>query len=155
MQSFTLRQAVEKEFPLIQSMIRSAGINPMGLAWQRFIVAVDSEDHIVGCGQIKHHSDGTHELGSLVVIPAWRGHGVARAIIEQLINEHTSELYLTCREEWGELYEKFGFVRQKDTALPPYFRRIRKIFKGIRRLGLVHENLLVMKRDGGAAPQSS
>ena len=155
MQSFTLRQAVEHEFPLIRSMVRSAGINPMGLAWQRFIVAVDSEDHIVGCGQIKPHSDGTHELASIVVLPAWRGRGVARAIIEQLIHEHAGELYLTCREDLGGLYEKFGFVRLKDTALPPYFRRIRKIFKVIRGLGLVHDDLLVMGRDGGAAHRSA
>jgi len=148
MQSFTLRQAEEAEFPVIQSMIRTAGINPMGLAWERFIVAAEAEDQIIGCGQIKPHSDGTCELASIVVIPTWQGRGVARAIIEYLLAQHSGELYLTCREGLGRLYEKFGFVRLKDKELPPYFRRIRKIFKGIRRLGLVHEDLLVMKRAG-------
>jgi amino-acid N-acetyltransferase len=147
MQSFMLRQADETDFAIIRSMIRTAGINPMGLAWERFVVAVDAEGKIIGCGQIKPHSDGTRELASVVVIPDWRGQGVARAIIEQLIAEHRGELYLTCREELGRLYEKFGFVRLNDKALPPYFRRIRKIFRGIHQLGLVHENLLVMKRD--------
>ena len=148
MHPFTLGQADEAEFPVIQAMIRTAGINPMGLAWERFIVAVDAEGQIIGCGQIKPHSDGTRELASIVVIPAWQGRGVARAIIEHLIAEHSGELYLTCREELGRLYEKFGFVPLNDKELPPYFRRIRRIFKGMRRLGLVHEDLLVMKRVG-------
>ena len=83
-----------------------------------------------------------------MVVPEWRGRGAARAVIEHLISGHTGELYLTCREQLGGLYEKFGFSRLKETEFPPYFRRVYRIFRLVRKLGLVQEDLWVMKRAG-------
>lgn len=112
------------------------------------MVAVDSEGDIVGCGQIKVHRDGSHELASIAVVPAWRGGGVARRIIESLNAAHPETLFLTCRERLGPFYKKFGFMIVDDREMTPYFQRIWRISHWLSALGLVHDDLLVMKRPG-------
>ncbi|MEJ2706610.1 MAG: GNAT family N-acetyltransferase [Anaerolineales bacterium] len=146
---FTLRPAQAPDFPAIQSIIRNAHINPMGLKWDRFLVAVDQENRVIGCGQIKPHSDGSFELASIAVKPDWRGQGAARAIIERLISSHRGDLYLTCRASLGALYEKFGFSRITDPeAMPGYFRRVSRLFKVFKVFTNSQEDLWVMKRPG-------
>jgi len=146
---FTLRPAQAPDFPAIQAIIRNAQINPMGLKWDRFLVAVDQENRVIGCGQIKPHSDGSDELASIAVKPAWRGQGVARTIIERLISTHQGDLYLTCRASLGSLYKKFGFSRITDTqVMPVYFRRVTRLFKVFKFFTSSQEDLWVMRRPG-------
>ena len=127
-------------------MVHTERINPAGLDWRRFVVAVDDEAHAIGCGQVKPHRDGSRELASLVVVPAWRGRGVARAIIEHLVASHPGKLYLTCRAELGPLYEKFGFRAISPSEMTPYFRKLVRL-AGVFEL-LAHESMLVMVREG-------
>lgn len=150
---YTLRPAQAPDFPAIQTIIRNAHINPMGLKWDRFLVAVNQENRVIGCGQIKPHSDGSFELASIAVKPAWRGQGAARAIIERLISSHRGDLYLTCRASLGALYEKFGFSRiTNPEAMPGYFRRVLRLFKVFKFFTSSQEDLWVMKRPGRTEP---
>jgi amino-acid N-acetyltransferase len=144
--SFTLRPADSADFPAIRGLIRAAQINPLGLHWQRFVIAVDAQGQMIGCGQVKPHRDGSRELASIAVTPAWRGQGVARAIIEHLLAIHPGTLYLTCRAGLGAFYEKFGFGAIQAADMPPYFRRLSRLAKLATRL--TGENLLVMVRSG-------
>jgi N-acetylglutamate synthase-like GNAT family acetyltransferase len=144
---FSLRTAVETDAPTIRAIIRVAQINPIGLDWRRFLLAVSADGEVVGCGQVKPHGDGTRELASIAVIPAWRGRGVARAIIERLLASHPGPLYLTTRAHLGPLYEKFGFRSLSPDEMPPYFRRISRLARAVGALGLIPEDLLVMKRE--------
>ena len=122
---FTLRPATKVDFPAIRRLIHAVGINPMALDWRRFTIAVDADDRLVGCGQVKPHKDGSLELASIAVLPEWRKQGVARAIILHLLETYPRPLYLTCRGRLGPFYEKFGFQEMTAPAdLPPYFRRI-------------------------------
>jgi N-acetylglutamate synthase-like GNAT family acetyltransferase len=141
-----LRPAVEAEFPAIRRLIRQVGINPMGLAWERFLVAVDEQDMLVGCGQVKPHGDGTLELASIAVVPERRGEGIAGTIIVRLIDEHPGRLYLTCRASMGPFYERFGFRNVAKQELTPYFRRIQRLVGLFMRVGMAEEGLLVMVR---------
>lgn len=118
----------------------------MGLAWERFLVAVDEEEKLVGCGQVKPHGDGRCELASIAVVPEWRKNGVASAIIKQLIDDNPGRLYLTCRASMGAFYERFGFRRASKEELTPYFRRIQMLVGFVMRLGMAEEGLLVMVR---------
>jgi N-acetylglutamate synthase-like GNAT family acetyltransferase len=119
----------------------------MSLDWLRFLVAESNDGHVIGCGQIKPHQDGSQELASIAVTEDWRGKGVARAIIEALMTGHDGELYLTCRSSLGALYEKFGFYEVEDPAdMPRYFRRISKVVGIVVPLLRRGERLLVMKR---------
>jgi N-acetylglutamate synthase-like GNAT family acetyltransferase len=125
--SYTLRLATEADQARIRALIDEGRINPMSLDWQRFLVAESNDDQVVACGQIKPHGDGSHELASIAVTEAWRGHGLARAIIDQLIAGHQGDLYLMCRPEMSSMYVKFGFEIVDDVeSMPRYFRRISK-----------------------------
>lgn len=144
---YTLRHAKTSDDPAIHALIHTVGINPMALDWQRFIVAVDENDRVIGTGQVKPHSDGTRELASIAVDPCCRGQGIARAIIERLLAENPRPLYLTCRGSMQGFYVQFGFeVVQNPARLPPYFRHMDTLGKTMQRLHFFKEPLLVMKR---------
>ena len=104
MSEFTLRAAVESDQGYSRSLIHSAGINPTGLDWRRFIVS-EVDGTFIGCGQLKPHKDGSLELASLAVEEKYRGLGVARALMERLMAEGTRPLYLMCRLELRALYD--------------------------------------------------
>lgn len=144
---YSIRSAVEADFPAIRQLIHLVGINPLGLAWQQFLVAVDEQGCMIGCGQIKPHRDGTRELASIAVVVEWRGQGVAGAIISRLIDKQPGKLYLTCRAGLGAFYERFGFLEARQEELTAYFRRIQRLVGLFQRVGLVSERLLVMVRE--------
>ncbi len=132
---------------MIRQIIYLVHINPMGLRWQQFILAVDDQGRVIGCGQVKHHADASRELASIAVLPAWRGRGVARAIIEQLLELHQGSLYLTCRAALGPMYEKFGFQSIQMDEMPPYFKHLKRLAVFLRLIFRQADQLLVMRRD--------
>lgn len=143
----SLRPATSSDSKAIRALIRQAGINPLGLNWQRFIMAVDPANDILGCGQLKPHSDGSIELASIAVKENYRGVGIGKKIIEYLISTSpTDTLYLTCRSGLGKYYENFGFIPITPEEMPPYFRRVYRVFILLRSIGLLDETLLVMRR---------
>lgn len=145
--AFSLRPAVEADADAIRDLVHSARLNPMGLEWRRFVVAVSPDGGVVGCVQLKPHRDGSWELASLVVRPDWRGKGVARALIERILALRPGELYLMCRSKLGSLYARFGFRPIEGEELPAYFRRISRLASVFGMLSQEGEKLLVMKRD--------
>jgi len=98
-----------------------------------------------GCGQVKTHRDGTHELASIVVRPAYQKRGTASAIIRHLIDQSTEPLYLACREELGLFYARFGFDVVPPHEHPPYFRRVWRIYSLLKQF-LPLGGFLVMRR---------
>jgi N-acetylglutamate synthase-like GNAT family acetyltransferase len=82
---FSLRPATEADFPAIRELIHVANINPTGLDWRRFVLAVTPDGAIIGCGQVKPHHDGSQELASIAVLPERRRQGIAKAIITLLL----------------------------------------------------------------------
>jgi N-acetylglutamate synthase-like GNAT family acetyltransferase len=142
---FVLRKAAESDSRQIRELIDLVGINPTGLDWRRFLVAVDPGGRVIGCGQVKPHGREIRELASIAVRPEFRGRGIARAVIEKLLAENTLPIYLMCMSHNGPLYEKFGFKSLAPGAMPRYYQRIHRLF---RLAGAIHkagEELLVMK----------
>jgi amino-acid N-acetyltransferase len=146
---YQLRPASESDAAGIRALIRQARINPLDLDWLRFVVAVSPAGDLVGCGQVKTHRDGSSELASIVVAPAFRGQGIARALVEYLSARHPGMLYLTCRSSLGPFYEKLGYRIIQEDEMPPYFRRISHLFNLLSKTHLVGEGLLVMRREQG------
>jgi N-acetylglutamate synthase-like GNAT family acetyltransferase len=145
MAEFTLRPARESEFRVIKDLIHLVGINPMGLDWKRFVIAVNDEDQVLGIGQIKPHGAEVLELASIAVYPKYRSQGIARAIIEHLLKDSPRPLYLTCISTLEPLYQKFGFRTISYHEMPRYFQRISKLANVMFTFVNRDESLLVMK----------
>lgn len=145
MTNYTLRPARESESRAIKELIHEVGINPMGVDWKRFIVAVDAQDQIIGIGQLKPHGKDILELASIGVYPEYRGQGIARAIIKTLLKDSPRPLYLMCESKNGGLYEKFGFLAISYEEMPRYFQRISKLAGLASTLARHDERILIMK----------
>jgi amino-acid N-acetyltransferase len=130
MTSYRLQTATSDQQGQIKALVRAARINPLGLDWQRFVVAIDENGVVIGCGQIKPHRDGSWELASIVVAPAWQGQGVARAAIEHLLASSQRPLWLTCVSTLAPFYTRFGFHEVTTLAeMTPYFRWVSRLFR--------------------------
>jgi N-acetylglutamate synthase-like GNAT family acetyltransferase len=141
----TIRPARETEAAQIRELIHLVGINPTGLDWRRFVIAVNDRDEIIGCGQLKPHGQEILELASIAVYPEHQGKGVGRLIIEHLLKDSPRPLYLMCESSNGPLYEKFGFREIPYGEMPRYFQRMSKLAGLVTTLARRQERLLVMK----------
>lgn len=142
----TLRAADAADQSAIRRLVRAAGINPMGLDWRRFVVAVAPDGVIIGTGQLKPH-DAVIELASIAVIPAYQGQGYARLIIERLLSQAPPEVWLMCEGRLTTLYERFGFREVVVAAeMPPYFQRMRRLVTLFSQLSRSEARLAVMVR---------
>jgi len=140
-----LRPARETDATQIRDLIHLVGINPMGLDWKRFVVAVDDRDEMLGCGQIKPHGRDVLELASIAVYPEQQGKGIGSAIIKHLLQDSPRPLYLMCESSNGPLYEKFGFREVSHDEMPRYFQRISRVAGLVTTLARREERLLIMK----------
>jgi N-acetylglutamate synthase-like GNAT family acetyltransferase len=140
-----IRPARETEAAQIRDLIHLVGINPMGLDWKRFVVAVNDQDKMLGCGQLKPHGQEILELASIAVYPEHQGRGIARAIVEHLLRGSSRPLYLMCQSSLGPFYEKFGFRGISREEMPRYFQRISKLAGLVTTLAQREERLLIMK----------
>jgi len=145
MTNYSFRPALESESAQIKDLIKLVGINPTGLDWKRFIVAVNDRDQVIACGQIKPHGADIRELASIAVHPEYRGQGIARAVIEKLLRENPKPMYLMCMSHNGPMYEKFGFQVIAEKQIPRYFARIKKLFNIADVFRKSGEELFVMK----------
>ncbi len=145
--SYTLRPATAEDARTIHTLVWNAKLNPSGLKWERFWVAVSSGGEVVACAQVKPHADGTKELASLVVDPVWQGQGLARRLIEHFLALHPGPLYLMCLSKLEAFYNQFGFSTVPDDALPTYFRRVKRLTKIVEFVMQEGDLILVMLRD--------
>jgi N-acetylglutamate synthase-like GNAT family acetyltransferase len=141
------RRAKKEDSPAIHALIHEVGINPTGLDWRRFLIAVTGTGELAGCAQIKPHSDGTRELASLAVRKQDRGQGVARALIERLLDGQPRPVHLMCRARLGSFYNRFGFRSLTEKEMTPYFQRINRLIHLFVPGGAREDGLLVMRLD--------
>ena len=145
MLKYTIRPALESESAQIKELINLVGINPTGLDWRRFVVALDDEARVIGCGQLKPHGKDILELASIATRPEFQKQGIASAVIEELLRGSPRPLYLMCISHNGPLYEKFGFRPIDPSQMPRYFQRMKKLFDMADVFRRTGEELLVMK----------
>ena len=146
--AITLRPATAEDQPAIDALIKALHLFGMNIRWPHFLLAVDDETQaVVAMGQIKPHGDGSHELASIGTAPDYRGRGLARQIIAQLLAQHPGELHLMCLSPMGPFYEPFGFRGLARKDMPPYFKRMDRLAAMSRLLDKSTPGLLVMRRD--------
>jgi N-acetylglutamate synthase-like GNAT family acetyltransferase len=149
--SVIIRQAVEADQSAIRALVYAAHLMPLNLRWPNFVVAEDRGD-IVGVGQIRPHRDGSRELASIAVSPAYQGQGIGGEIVRALVEHAPGDLYLVCMSELEPFYARFGFVRAGQAELPPFLGKIHRLgrfFAPVARLfSDSPRQLIAMKRAG-------
>lgn len=146
--SYIIRKATKEDATFIWRLIWRVGINPLGLDWRRFVVAVHEHGVRIGCAQVKSHKDGSLELASVAVVPLYRHQGVAETMIREILKDHNSPIYLTCRSSLVSFYERFGFTELFELeTMPAYFRRVKRIFTWLEKRKWVEPLAVMMWKD--------
>jgi amino-acid N-acetyltransferase len=114
-----IRAALAQDQPQILALARSERIKPTGLDWPRFMVA-DDAGRIVGAVQLRTHPDGSQEIGSLVVAPAFRGRGLAAQLIEGRLAGATGRVLIITAGAHEGYYHRWGFERIRPGDAPPF-----------------------------------
>ncbi len=116
-QAIVFRQAVEQGQQAIRALVHGERLNPTGIKWPNFLVAAIG-DRIVGAAQIRKHSDGSRELGSLVVAKERRGQGIASRMIDALLSEDHEPIWLITPESLAKVYARWNFEQIEPSAAP-------------------------------------
>jgi amino-acid N-acetyltransferase len=115
-------------------VVEQVGSNAPASRWQP--ATLRNSPRIVACGRIDR-GDQHAELYDLYVIPAWRGQGVGRVLVEHLMEQATRPLYLACLPTAVGFYRRFGFVPIGSETLPVVLRaRLSFLNPRLTRLGL-------------------
>lgn len=103
-----IRRAHAEDQDEIVALVHGERLNPHGLEWRNFVVAVDA-GRIVGVGQVRPHGRDAGEVGSLVVVPDHRGQGLAGRLVARLVAEERRDLFVVTRREAASHYSRWGF----------------------------------------------
>ncbi|HEY3288692.1 MAG TPA: GNAT family N-acetyltransferase [Anaerolineae bacterium] len=147
-----IRSAAQAEQDTIKRMVRAAKLNPINLHWQNFKVAED-DGVIIGVGQLRPHTDGSRELASLVVLPAYRRHGIGSQLMAALMTARLPPIYLFCEHELETYYIRFGYqMIENPETLPPSLARLFRVGSIVKRIdnlfGKTKTHLIGMRWDG-------
>jgi amino-acid N-acetyltransferase len=116
-QAIVFRQAVEQDQQAILALVRDERLNPTGINWPNFVVAAMA-GHIIGAVQIRKHSDGSRELGSLVVAKDQRGHGIVSRLIDRALADEREPIWAITNERYAKACARWGFERIEPAAAP-------------------------------------
>lgn len=153
-----IRRAIPNDHDAIVALVRSERLNPTGLHWPRFVVAADDDGRVVGAVQLRQHTDGARELGSLVVTAALRGQGVAARMIDALLAGQPGTVHMITAATHAERYALWGFEAIEPRQAPRSVRR-NHLLGGLARVltwlrGLPPRRLVILERDT-ARPQAA
>lgn len=148
-QPLLIRQAVAMDQMAIVELVHSERLNPNGLAWQNFLVAVQGP-RLVGAVQMRQHPEGARELGSLVVSREHRGQGIAGRLINALLARHPGPVHVITRSANAVHYRPWGFARIDPRDAPRTVRRHRLIGQMVSVISLIRgrkpRRLVVLRR---------
>jgi len=134
-----LRPAQHEDMWAIRKLVLFAMLDPTQLRWSQFWV-IECAGHLVACGQLRNFANA-QELGSLVVVPTWRGRGLGTYLTQHLIQQTTQPLYLECLgSKLAQFYHRLGFVPVSWQTLPIPLKRkfgLSKLISKVLRLPLV------------------
>lgn len=138
-----IRPATADDAAMIRRMVRAEGLDPTSLVWSHFLIAEEA-GQIVGIGQIRPHN-GANELGSLIVLPDYRGRGIGKDLVRALEAKAGFPLYLFTAARTVTYYEKLGYRVIGYRDVPPGLK-VKALFPlALRLVGL---RVVVMRKDG-------
>jgi amino-acid N-acetyltransferase len=122
-EAMQIRRASAADQATIDSMVRTAKLNPFNVHWQNFQVAEEA-GRIIGVGQLRPHKGGSLELASLAVVPEQQHRGAGSRLTRALLADRRPPIYLFCEQELAEFYDRFGFHLVAAKALPGPLARL-------------------------------
>lgn len=128
-----IRPATAGDQRAIRAWVWSARLNPVNLRWRNFVVA-EVAGQMAGIGQLRPHADGSLELASLVVAPAFRRHGIGSRIVRALLAGQQGPIYLFCEGKLQPYYARLGFDPIQAAELPPALARMYRLATGLARV---------------------
>ena len=117
-----VRRATPLDQPAIRAMVQGERLNPTDLRWSNFMVAV-TEGGIVGAVQMRKHTDGSRELGSLVVASELRGQGIAKRLIDALLAAEPGPVWMITWDGFAHACARWGFRPIDPRSAPVKVRR--------------------------------
>lgn len=142
-----LRPARAEDAWAVRRLIWRVRIYPFGLDWRRFWLAVDRDNRLLACGQVKRLPDGSRELASIASQPRARGQGIASALVRRLITLNDPPLFLICAAALVPFYRRFGFVEIPLDDMPPDLARRWRAAENVRRAVKSLHGVVVMRLD--------
>jgi amino-acid N-acetyltransferase len=147
-----VRQAVALDQLAITQLVHSERLNPHGLGWANFVVAIVGNT-LVGAVQMRRHPDGSRELGSLVVSRVHRGQGIAGRLIAALLARHPGTVHVITRHANAAHYQRWGFVVIDTCDAPRSLRRNRLLGQTVSVLALLRgrcpRRLVILRSEQG------
>lgn len=118
-----LRRATAADAEWINGAYADVHFQPSDVAREVVIVA-ELDGERAGIGRLVPAGEHACELGGMLVFERFRGRGVARAIIDELLRHAGHrEVYCIPFADLEPIYAKAGFVRcDRDAALPAHVR---------------------------------
>lgn len=117
-----LRTATPNETHWINQQYASVGFLPSDLAHETVVIA-ELDGERAGLGRLVPAGENAAELGGMLVLDGFRGRGVARAIVDELIRRAGSaEIYCIPFADLEALYGAAGFQRVDVEGAPPKVR---------------------------------
>lgn len=129
------------EYEKVCKSIQGNWLSDYGLQ-QEDCIAYFQKDQLLGYVRVFEIGKKKAELSSLFVDPQYRNQGYARQLIQDAIHSKLKagyELYLACKEELYDFYQKLGFV--KITSSIPA-----KLLGTLQRAREHHKSMIIMKR---------
>lgn len=121
-----VRRAAPSDQRTIEALVKGERLNPNGLDWRNFRVAVIGAT-VVGAAQMRRHRDGSRELGSLVVDAPYRGCGIAAMLIDHLLAEQAGAVHVVTAREDAAHYQRWGFRAIASARAPQAVRRNQRL----------------------------
>lgn len=116
-QAIVFRRAGEQDQPAIRALVHGERLNPTGINWPNFLVAAVG-GQIIGAAQVRNHTDGSRELGSLVVAREKRGQGIASRMIDALLANEREPIWMITSEPYARNFARWHFEPIEPSAAP-------------------------------------
>lgn len=116
-----VRAAGVKDLPGIIALLTPVEGDQERLRADQFAVAEADGGSIIGCGRLKPYR-GFVELASIAIAEEWRGQGVGRAIVAQLLAGRKGQVYLMCEDNRLDFFSQFEFVVLRGNQMPAGLR---------------------------------
>lgn len=112
-----IRKAVALDQPEIVALVHSERLNPTGLDWRNFCVAV-LDGHLVGAVQIRPHAGKAREVGSFVVARGLRGCALGGRLLDYVLRGEAGDVHAITVEGLMPYFSAWGFTRQALCQAP-------------------------------------